>query len=116
QPGPYRLIGLEPHGFGNNVGIQDDHSSFIGSAGVSSRDFATAARSSSVNPTFRPKEARASPKRTRAAGLTAAVRISRTSASVLRPCRAALAFKARCTSSDRLRTVSMDMTGLLERE
>ena len=45
------------------------------------------------------------PSLTRVSGSTEVAKMARTSASVLRPCRAARAFKARCISSGILRTV-----------
>lgn len=82
-------------------------SNLKGCAGVLSRTLSKTARSSLVRPILRPISDRASPTRIRFSGFTTAARISRTSASVLRPCRAARLRKARCTSSGTFRTVKM---------
>ena len=71
----------------------------VGSAGDVSRVWSMIATSSSVSPTLRPKAASASPRRTRVAGFTARSRISRISASALRPCWVASTRSARCTQS-----------------
>lgn len=105
EPCSKGCVRLRFHRFGNHVGIQNDHSNLIGSAGVLSRAWSKIAKSSFVRPTLRPKAAKASPKRTRFSGFTALERISRTSASVLCPCCAARSLRARCTSSGTLRTV-----------
>src|SRR5690606_22679173 len=109
QPNPDVRIRSRLHRLGH-AGGEDDHTNLGGSAGVLSRTLSRMAKSSSLRPIFRPMAARASPTRTRFSGLTAAARISRTSASVLRPCCAARTRKARCTSSGTLLIVRTAMT------
>lgn len=75
------------------------------SAGVWSRTASSVATSSSVRSRARPREARALPSRMRRSGTSAALRISRTSASALRPCCVARTRSARCASSGTFRTV-----------
>ncbi|CAI08017.1 hypothetical protein ebA3349 [Aromatoleum aromaticum EbN1] len=72
-----------------------------------SRTCSKTANSSSLSLAWRPKSASSEPSFTRPCGLTTDSRISRTSASMLRPCWAARTRRARCTSSGRLRTVNM---------
>src|SRR5690606_15648012 len=110
QPGANGRVGLRLHCLGHHIGIEDDHSNLGGSAGALSRTLSRTAKSSSVKPILRPIAAKASPTRTRFSGFTAAARISRTSASVLRPRCAARTRNARCTSSGTFRIVRTAMT------
>jgi hypothetical protein len=103
--GPHGGIWRRLHRPREHIGVEHDHSNFIGFAGDLSRVWPMAAMSSSMSPTLRPRAASASPRRTRFAGFTARSRISRISASGLRPCSAASTRRARCTSSGTFLTV-----------
>ncbi|MGZ2444034.1 hypothetical protein FB005_114155 [Sinorhizobium medicae] len=116
QPKVHGRMGGWFHRLGDDICIQDDHLNLIGSAGDLSRTSSNTAKSSLVSPSRLPTPAKASPMRTRCSGLTALSRMSRTSASVLRPCIAARTRKARCTSSGTFRTVRMALGVPLLRE
>ena len=75
-----------------------------GRPGVASRE-AKMAHSSSVSAAWRPTSASSDPSLTRPSGRTASSRMARTSASMLRPRRAARTLSPRWTSSRRFRTV-----------
>jgi hypothetical protein len=94
-----------PHRLGDHVGVEHDRPNFIGFAGDLSRVWSMAAMSSSMSPTLRPRAASAFPRRTRLTGFTARSRMSRVSASELRPCWAASTRRARCTSAGTFLTV-----------
>ena len=64
QPGPHGGIWRRLHRLGDHIGVEHDHSNFIGFAGDLSRVWSMAAMSSSVSPTLRPRAASESPSRT----------------------------------------------------
>ena len=101
DPGKYVRVACRFQRLRNDVGIEQDHSKLIGSAGVLSRSI-----SRSTPPASRPISASREPSLIRPSGRTAHSRIARISASVLRPCVAARTRKARCVSSGKLRTVT----------
>jgi len=88
------------------VGICHYRSTPRGRPGALSR-CPKASNSSSDNPARLPTAVSSDPSPTRPSWKTMSTKIARASASMLRPCRAARTRKARCTSSGRLRTVSL---------
>lgn len=77
------------HRLGDHIGIEQDHSKRIGSAGRASRPCSSASTSALVRPIFRLISERAVQSRSRPSGRTAASRMARISASALRLCCAA---------------------------
>jgi hypothetical protein len=109
EPLEYCDAGVALQGFGHHIGIQNNQDSKLTTlAGLRFR-----LPGNSTPPTRCPKAASAVPSPT--GSRTAAVKISRTSASVLRPDRAARALSARAVSSGRFLTVMAATDSILEK-
>src|SRR5208282_4441450 len=104
QPGDYLLVGYSAHQRRKHVGVEDNHLSKDGGLIPCPRSSGISASS----PTFRNKEAISvpSPRAGIASSLAASRRISRTSSSMLRPCRLARRCMRNLIPASRLRTTN----------